>query len=93
MIFGKSQSPDKFTGKPKRTKITTKPPMGRIIRQQKVREDGTKVEGAEERRMEGIVICPFYGTRPLGTNPIPFTTLSTCAYLLPMPTRARQLQQ
>ena len=73
--FGNSQSPDKFTGKPKRTTITTKPPMGRIIRRHEVGEYGMNVEVAEERGIGGIFIRPFYGPRPLGIRPMQFTTL------------------
>ena len=93
LIFGNSQSPDKFTGNPKRTTITTKPPIVRRIRREEVGEDGMKVEVAEERGIGVIVICPFYGKRPLGMRPIPFTALSACAYLIPRPTRARRLRQ
>ena len=91
--FDNSQSPDKFTGKPKRTTIITKPPMGRRIRRQEVGEDGMKVEVAEERGIGGIVIRPFYGPRLLGIRHMPFTILSTCASLIPRPTRARRLQK
>ena len=42
-------------------------------------EDGMKVEVAEEIGIGGISMRPFYGTRPLGIRPVPFTTLSTCA--------------
>ena len=93
LIFGNSQSPNKFTGKHKITTITTKPPMGRRIRRQEVEEGGMKVEVAEERGIGGIVIHPFYGPRPLGMRPMQFTTLLTCDSLIPRPTRVRQLRQ
>ena len=67
--------------------------MGKIIRQQEVGEDRMKVEVAEERGIGGIFIRPFYGQRTLGIRPMTFATLSTCAYLIEIPTRARQLQQ
>ena len=51
--FGNSQSPKKFTGNPKGTKITTKHPMGRIPRRQHVGEDVMTVELAEKRVYEG----------------------------------------
>ena len=89
MIFGNIQLPDKFTGKPKIMTITTKPLMGKRIRQQEVGEDRTKVEVAEERGIGGIVIRHFYGQRTLGMRPMPFATLWTCAYLIKIPTRAR----
>ena len=91
--FGYIQSPKKSTGKPKRMTITTKPTTGRRIRRQEVGGDGMKVGVTEERGIGGIVICPFYGPRPLGTRPMPFTTLSTCAFLMPIPTRERRLRQ
>ena len=73
--------------------MTKKPPMGRRIRQLEVGEEGMKVEVAKERGIGGIVIRPFYGTRPLEMMPMPFTTLSACAYLIPRTTRERKLRQ
>ena len=93
LIFGNSQSPDKFTGKTKRTKITTNPPMGIRIRRQEVGEDGMKVEVADEIGIGGIFIHQLYGPRPLGMRPMPFMTLSACDSLIPIPTRSRQLRQ
>ena len=84
LIFGNSQSPDNFTGKPKRTTITTKSPMGRRIRRHGVGEDVIKVEVAEERGIGGIAIGPLYGPRPLGMRPMPFTTLLFCSSMVPL---------
>ena len=52
-----------------------------------------KLEVAEERRKLGIIICPFYGPRPIVIRPMPVTTLSAYASLIPRPARARRLQQ
>ena len=46
-----------------------------------------KLEVAEERGIGGIVIRPFYGPGALGMRPMPFTTLSAYASLIPRPTR------
>ena len=91
--FGNSQSPDKFTENPKRTTITKNPPMGRRISRHAVGEDGMTVGVKEERGIGGIFISSFYGPRKLWMRPIPFTTLLTCASLVPRPTGARQLQK
>ena len=93
LIFGNSQSPNKFTGKQKRTTITTKTSMGKILRLQELGEDKMNVEGSEERGIESIVIRPSYGLRPLGVRPMPFTTLLICAFLIPRPTKSRRIQK
>ena len=69
--------------------------MGRRIRRQEVGKEGMKVEVevADKRGIGLIVICTFYGPRTLGLRPMLFTTLSTCAYLIPRPTIARRLQR
>ena len=72
---------------------TETPLMVRRIRLHEVGEEGREVEVAEERGIGGIFIRPFYGQRTLGIRPMTFATLSTCAYLIEIPTRARQLQQ
>ena len=92
-IFDNSQSPDKFTKKPKRKTITTKPPIGRIIRQQKVGYEGMKMGLAEEIGIGAIVLRPLYGPKPLEIRPMSFTTLLTCTYLILGPKRARNLWQ
>ena len=91
--FGNIQSQNKITGNPKRTTITTKPPMRIIIRRLEVGENEMKVDVVEERGIGGIVICLFYGPRSLGMRPIPYTTLLTCASLIPRPTRARRIRR
>ena len=58
--FGDIQSPDKFTGKPKRTTIMTKFLMGIRTIQQEVGEDGIKVEVAEEN-MKDELNCYYNG--------------------------------
>ena len=93
MRFGNSQSPDKFTEKPKRAPITKKPLTGIRIRRQELGEDGMKVEVTEKRGIGGIIILTIYDPRPLGVRPIPFRTLLACASMIPIPTRARQFQQ
>ena len=91
--FGNSQSPDKFTGKPKKMTITTKLLTGRRRIRYEVGEDGMKVGVEEEIGIGGISIHPFYGLSPLGVRHVPLMTLLTCASLIPRPTRARRLQK
>ena len=67
--------------------------MGRRRRLHEVGEDGMKVEVAEERGVGGIGIHPFYGPKPLGMRPRPFTTILTCDYLIPRPRIERRLQK
>ena len=73
--------------------IIKNPPVGRIIRQQEVGEDGMKMKVLEEIGIGGILISPFYGLSPLGMRPMTFTTLSACAYLIPRPKRSIRLRQ
>ena len=73
--------------------IITNPLMRIIIRQQEIGEYGMTGEVLQERRKVGIVIRFFGGQMPLGMRPMTFTTLSTCNYLIPIPTRERELQK
>ena len=52
-----------------------------------------KMEVTEEIGILGIVISSFYGLIPSGMRPMSFTTLSNFDSLIPIPTRAIQLQQ